>query len=82
MLNIKAQLEKLPEADRVHMVRLCRSILNESLLEVLRDDKENPIFKSKLASVLANRIDDLTEYFPEADDSMPMRVEVRYDTDD
>ena len=81
MLSLVARIAKLPEADRPHLVRLCRSILNDSLLEVLEDEKENPIFKSKLAAVLARRIKDLNENFPEADDVMPRRQSVRYEAE-
>lgn len=78
MLSLVARIARIPEADRPHVVRLCRSILNDSLLEVLDDDKENPIFKSKMAAVLARRIKDLNENFPEADEVMPQRRTIQY----
>lgn len=81
MLSLVQRIAKIPEADRAHVVRLTRSILNEQLLEVLGDKGENPIFKSKLASVLANGVRDLTENFPEADDVMPTRPNVRYEAE-
>lgn len=81
MLSLVQRLSKIPEADRAHVVRLTRSILNEQLLEVLGKENENPIFKSKLASVLANGVRDLTENFPEADDVMPTRPNVRYEAE-
>ena len=81
MLSLVQRISKIPEADRAHVVRLTKSILNEQLLEVLGKENENPIFKSKLASVLANAVRDLTDNFPEADDVMPMRQTVRYEAE-
>ena len=81
MLSLVQRLAKIPEADRAHVVRLTRSILNEQLLEVLGQEKANPIFKCQLASTLANGVRDLTENFPEADDVMPTRHSVRYEAE-
>ena len=81
MISLIQRLAKIPEADRAHVVRVTRTILNDQLLEVLVKENENPIFKSKLASVLANAVRDLTDNFPEADDVMPMRQTVRYEAE-
>lgn len=81
MISLVQRIAKIPEVDRPHVVRLTKSILNEQLLEVLGKENENPIFKSKLASVLANGVRDLTDNFPEADDVMPTRPNVRYEAE-
>lgn len=81
MISLVQRIAKIPEVDRPHVVRLTKSILNEQLLEVLGKESENPIFKSKLASVLANGVRDLTDNFPEADDVMPTRPNVRYEAE-
>lgn len=81
MLSLVQRLARIPEADRPHVVRLTRTILNDQLLEVLGKENENPIFKSKLASVLANGVRDLTDNFPEADDVMPITHSVRYEAE-
>ena len=81
MISLVQRIAKIPEVDLPHVVRLTKSILNEQLLEVLGKENENPIFKSKLASVLANGVRDLTDNFPEADDVMPTRPNVRYEAE-
>lgn len=79
MIGIVARLRRIPEDERAHVARLTKSALSDALMEVLDDDKENPIFKTKLASILHRRIRDIDEACPEADDNMPMRIIERFE---
>ena len=81
MLSFKAQIEKLPDTDRVPVIRATRSILNEVLLEELSSDDRNPMRRSIIGSALSKAIKELRDYFPEADDIAPMRVEHRFEAE-
>lgn len=81
MLSFKAQIEKLPEIDRVPVIRATRAVLNEVLIEELANDDGNPIRRSILGTALSKAIKELRDYFPEADDIAPMKVSVNYETE-
>ncbi len=79
--SLVQRFQRIPEDERVHAVRLCRSVLDDALHDTLEAEGENPIFKSKLASILANCVRRLRDEFPEADDMAPMRTVVTYESD-
>lgn len=83
MISLRAQLNRIPEVDRPHVVRLTRSVLNQTLIDHLNDDsKENDaIRRTKGATLLAKAIESLNDEFPEADDVAPTYREVVYEAD-